>query len=249
MPTFETLSADTHSALTIDESKLASTYSKFHLLNIEIKEAVQASSDFPLFFSKSTDAQYWTISALCGLAPQENVFETQGTWLGHYAPLSLRTLPFIVRLGNDAQQQEVLVDVDSPAVSSKSGEALFLPSKRPTAYLDHKKKLLDERVTAMQQTAVMMNQISEMGLIHTVDLIIEYKDNTNQRVGGLATVNEQRLQNLTGEELASLNQKGLLNVLFNILGSILQVNRVIRLHNTKFPERAVDNIKFETSKS
>ncbi len=131
----------------------------------------------------------------------------------------------------------------------KNGEALFLPSKRPTAYLDNKKKLLDERVTAMQQTAVMMNQISEMGLIHSVDLIIEYKDNTNQRVGGLATVNEQRLQNLTGEELASLNQKGLLNVLFNILGSILQVNRVIRLHNTKFPDRAVNNIKFETSKS
>lgn len=249
MPTFETLSADTHSTLTIDESKLASTYSKFHLLNIEIKEAVQASSDFPLFFSKSTEAKYWTISALCGLAPQENVFETQGTWLGHYAPLSLRTLPFIVRLGNEGQQQEVLIDVDSPAISSQNGEALFLSSKRPTAYLDNKKKLLDERVTAMQQTAVMMNQISEMGLIHTVDLIIEYKDNTNQRVGGLATVNEQRLQNLTSEELASLNQKGLLNVLFNILGSILQVNRVIRLHNTKFPDRAVNNIKFETSKS
>ena len=101
----------------------------------------------------------------------------------------------------------------------------------------------------MQQTAVMMNQISEMGLIHSVDLIIEFKDNTSQRVGGLATVNEQRLQNLTAEELANLNQKGLLNVLFNILGSILQVNRVIRLHNTKFPDRAVNNIKFETSKS
>ena len=249
MPKFETLSADAHSTLTIDGSKLASTYSKFHLLNIEIKEAVQASSDFPLFFSKSTEAKYWTISALCGLAPQENVFETQGTWLGHYAPLSLRTLPFIMRLGNDAQQQEVLIDVDSPAISSQNGEALFLSSKRPTAYLDNKKKLLEERVTAMQQTAVMMNQISEMGLIHSVDLIIEFKDNTSQRVGGLATVNEQRLQNLTADELANLNQKGLLNVLFNILGSILQVNRVIRLHNTKFPDRAVNNIKFETSKS
>ena len=101
----------------------------------------------------------------------------------------------------------------------------------------------------MQQTAVMLNQLNEMGLIHAVDLIIEYKDNTNQRVGGLATVNEQRLQNLSADELATLNQKGLLNVLFSILGSIFQVNRVIRLHNTKFPGRAVNNIKFETSKS
>ncbi|APE00572.1 hypothetical protein BM526_01110 [Alteromonas mediterranea] len=248
MPKFETLSADTHSNIAIDESKLATTYSKFHLLNIEIKEAVQAASEFPLFFSKSPDAKYWTISALCGLAPQENVFETQGTWLGHYAPLSLRTLPFVTRIDGESQQQEILVDVESPAISTQ-GEPLFLASKRPTAYLDTKKKLLEERVNAMQQTAVMLNQLSEMGLIHAVDLIIEYKDNTNQRVGGLATVNEQRLQALTGEELASLNQKGLLNVLFNMLGSIFQVNRVIRLQNTKFPGRAVNNIKFETSKS
>jgi len=249
MPKFEVLSADAHSNITIDESKLATTFSKFHLVNIEIKEAVQAASEFPLFFSKSPDAKYWTISALCGLAPQENVFETQGTWLGHYAPLSLRTLPFIARVNNDSQQQEILVDVESPAVSSQTGETLFLESKRPTAYLDNKKKLLEERITAMQQTAVMLNQLNEMGLIHAVDLIIEYKDNTNQRVGGLATVNEQRLQNLSGDELATLNQKGLLNVLFSILGSIFQVNRVIRLHNTKFPGRAVNNIKFETSKS
>ncbi|APD88518.1 SapC family protein [Alteromonas mediterranea] len=248
MPKFETLSADTHSNIAIDESKLATTYSKFHLLNIEIKEAVQAASEFPLFFSKSPDAKYWTISALCGLAPQENVFETQGTWLGHYAPLSLRTLPFVTRIDGESQQQEILVDVESPAISTQ-GEPLFLASKRPTAYLDTKKKLLEERVNAMQQTAVMLNQLSEMGLIHAVDLIIEYKDNTNQRVGGLATVNEQRLQALNGEELASLNQKGLLNVLFNMLGSIFQVNRVIRLQNTKFPGRAVNNIKFETSKS
>ncbi|APD92702.1 hypothetical protein BM523_01075 [Alteromonas mediterranea] len=248
MPKFETLSADTHSNIAIDESKLATTYSKFHLLNIEIKEAVQAASEFPLFFSKSPDAKYWTISALCGLAPQENVFETQGTWLGHYAPLSLRTLPFVTRIDGESQQQEILVDVESPAISTQ-GEPLFLASKRPTAYLDTKKKLLEERVNAMQQTAVMLNQLSEMGLIHAVDLIIEYKDNTNQRVGGLATVNEQRLQALNGEELANLNQKGLLNVLFNMLGSIFQVNRVIRLQNTKFPGRAVNNIKFETSKS
>lgn len=248
MPKFETLSADTHCNIAIDESKLATTYSKFHLLNIEIKEAVQAASEFPLFFSKSPDAKYWTISALCGLAPQENVFETQGTWLGHYAPLSLRTLPFVTRIDGESQQQEILVDVESPAISTQ-GEPLFLASKRPTAYLDTKKKLLEERVNAMQQTAVMLNQLSEMGLIHAVDLIIEYKDNTNQRVGGLATVNEQRLQALNGEELASLNQKGLLNVLFNMLGSIFQVNRVIRLQNTKFPGRAVNNIKFETSKS
>lgn len=94
MPNFQTLSADSHSDVTIDESKLPLTFSKFHLVNVEIKEAVQAASEYPLFFSRASNNQYWTISALCGLAPQENVFETQGSWLAHFTPMSLRTLPF-----------------------------------------------------------------------------------------------------------------------------------------------------------
>jgi hypothetical protein len=249
MPNFQTLSADSHSDVTIDESKLPLTFSKFHLVNVEIKEAVQAASEYPLFFSRASNNQYWTISALCGLAPQENVFETQGSWLAHFTPMSLRTLPFTLSFEKSSTEPDTLLDLDSPAVKHEGGEALFLASKRPTAYLDNKQKLLAERVSSMKQTAVMLNEVSEMGLVQPIDLIIEYEDNTSQRVGGLATVNEQRLQSLTSEELALLHQKGLLSVLFNILGSIFQVNRVIRLQNAKYPARAVNNIKFETSKS
>ncbi|WP_338519805.1 SapC family protein [Alteromonas gracilis] len=249
MPNFQTLSAESHNNITIDESKLPLTFSKFHMVNVEIKEAVQASSEYPLFFSRASNNQYWTISALCGLAPQENVFETQGSWLPHFTPLSLRTLPFTLNFDKSSTEPETLIDIDSPSVQEEGGEALFLSSKRPTAFLDNKQKLLAERVTSMKQTAVILNDVSEMGLIQPIDLIIEFSDNTKQRVGGLATVNEQRLQSLSADELATLHQKGVLSVLFNILGSIFQVNRIIRLQNTKFPERAVNNIKFETSKS
>jgi len=207
------------------------------------------SNEFPLFFSRATNNQYWTISALCGLAPEENVFETQGSWLAHFTPLSLRTLPFTLNFEKSSSEPETLIDLDSPSVTANSGEALFLSSKRPTAFLDNKQKLLAERVTSMKQTAVILNDVSEMGLIQPIDLIVEFSDGTKQRIGGLATVNEQRLQSLTADELAKLHQKGVLSVLFNILGSIFQVNRIIRLQNTKFPARAVNNIKFETSKS
>ncbi len=249
MPNFQILSPESHNSIAIDESKLPLTFSKFHLVNVEIKEAVQAASEYPLFFSRASNNQYWTISALCGLAPQENVFETQGSWLAHFTPLSLRTLPFTLSFEKSSTEPEVILDVDSPAVKQEGDEALFLASNRPSSYLDNKQKLLKERVESMKQTAVILNDISELGLIQSIDLIVEYSDNTSQRIGGLATINEQRLQNLNADELASLHQKGLLSVLFNILGSIFQVNRIIRLQNTKFPARAVNNIKFETSKS
>ena len=258
MPNFEVLTADKHSDVRVDEDKLAKTFANFHLVNVEIKEAVQASSEYPLFFSKVSNQQRWTISALCGFAPKENVFETQGTWLAHVTPLSLRTLPFTLSYENDPTTPETLLDMDSPAVakgtdlketvSKGSGEALFLSSGRPTAYLDNKQKLLKERVDAMQQTASLLNELAELGLIQPTDLLIEYADKTQQRVGGLAMLNEERLQQLSPETLSALNKKGVLSVLFNILGSVFQINRVIRLHNTKFPTRLISNVKFEISK-
>lgn len=248
MPNFQILSSEQHSSTYVDESRLPTTFSNFHLVNVEIKEAVQASSEFPLFFSKVANQQRWTISALCGFAPKENVFETQGTWLARFTPLGLRTLPFTLNFEKDPEAPQTVLDIDSPAVSTTKGEALFLSSGRPTAYLDNKQKLLKERVTAMQQTAALLNDIAALNLIQPTDLIIEYSDNTQQRVGGLAMLNEQRLQNLTSEELSSLHKTGVLSVLFNILGSIFQINRTIHLHNTKFPSRFINNVKFETSK-
>ncbi|MDY6885307.1 MAG: SapC family protein [Pseudomonadota bacterium] len=253
MPNFEVLTADKHSDVRVDEGKLAKTFANFHLVNVEIKEAVQASSEYPLFFSKVSNQQRWTISALCGFAPKENVFETQGTWLAHVTPLSLRTLPFTLSFESDPTTPETLLDMDSPAVAKSntgkdSGDALFLSSGRPTAYLDNKQKLLKERVDAMQQTASLLGELAELALIQPTDLLIEYADKTQQRVGGLAMLNEERLQQLSPETLSALNKKGVLSVLFNILGSVFQINRVIRLHNTKFPTRLISNVKFEISK-
>ena len=253
MPNFEVLTADKHSDVRVDEDKLAKTFANFHLVNIEIKEAVQASSEYPLFFSKVSNQQRWTISALCGFAPKENVFETQGTWLAHVTPLSLRTLPFTLSFESDPTTPETLLDMDSPAVAKSntgkdSGDALFLSSGRPTAYLDNKQKLLKERVDAMQQTASLLGELAELALIQPTDLLIEYADKTQQRVGGLAMLNEERLQQLSPDTLSALNKKGVLSVLFNILGSVFQINRVIRLHNTKFPTRLISNVKFEISK-
>jgi len=249
MANVETVSHDKHSRVRVDESKLINQFSRSHLVNIEISEAVQAASEYPLFFSKVSNADQWALSALCGLAPAENVFEYQQSWLALYTPLSLKTLPFTLQFESPDTEPTILIDTHSSAISQDIGEALYLSTGRPTAYFDNKKKLLKERVSAMSQTASILNEIANLGLIQAVDLVIEFNDNTQQRVGGLATLNEHRIQTLSADALNTLNHKNVLSVVFNILGSIFQVNRLIRLHNTKFPDRSVSNIKFETSKS
>lgn len=232
MSHFEVLSAQAHGHLRVDEPQLVGEFARRHMLNIELREAVQAASEFPLFISKVSNTNSWAISALCGLA--------------HYTPLCLKTLPFLIQMNEQGSQ--TLLDTQSVAVSQDKGEALYLSTGRPSAYLDAKQKLLTERVAAMSQTTELLNQLAQLDLFQPVDLIIEFADSTQQRVGGLYALNEQRIQALSPEQLATLNQHNTLSVMFNILGSIFQVNRLIRLHNSRFAERAVSNIKFETSK-
>ncbi|MBU3020609.1 SapC family protein [Aestuariibacter sp. A3R04] len=249
MQNFEPVNPQAHGDVRIDEHQLPALYSRFHMLNVELKEAVQASSEFPLFFSKVANSQRWTISALCGLGLNENVFVQLDEWVAHYTPLSLQTLPFSLQIEENNGKHTLLIDLASAAVNTKNGSALFLSSKRPSAFLDNKRKLLEERSMAMAQTSALLEEMASMGLIRAVDLIIEYADNTQQRVGGLATVNEQQLQTLDAEQLALLNGKQCLSVLANILGSVFQMNRLIRLHNKKYPGKAISNIKLETSKA
>lgn len=246
MPHFEVLSAQAHGHIRVDEPQLVGEFARRHMLNIELREAIQAASEFPLFISKVSNTNSWAISALCGLAPGENVFCQQHQWLAHYTPLCLKTLPLLIQMNDQGSQ--TLLDTQSVAISEDKGEALYLSTGRPSAYLNAKQKLLAERVAAMSQTTELLNQLAELDLFQPVDLIIEFADNTQQRVGGLYSLNEQRIQELSPAQLASLNKHNTLSVLFNILGSIFQVNRLIRLHNSRFTERAVSNIKFETSK-
>nr|WP_232365182.1 SapC family protein [Salinimonas marina] len=180
--------------------------------------------------------------------PAENVFFHNNQWLAQYTPLSLQTLPFILQRQGSASEADMLIDCHCPALSKSQGEALYLSSGRATVYLNNKKKLLTERVTAMTQTTDLLHEMANLGLFRPVDLVLLFTDGSRQRIGGLYGVDEHALHALSADDLKMLNTNNTLAALFNILGSVFQVNRLIRLHNQKFPNRAVSNIKLETNK-
>ena len=248
MPNFEVLAADNHQSLKIDEPKLVATFAKQHMLNVEITECVNAATEFPLFFSRVAQGNSWTVSALCSFMPGQHMFcPTQTEWTAHYTPMSLRTLPLSIQYNGG--QQTTMVDIDNPAVNQETGESLYNSASRPTPYLSSKLKQLDERLSAFNQTQSVLKHVESLGLIQAVDLIIEFASGEHQRINGLATVNENQLKSLSADVLFELNNQGVLAPLYSLLGSILQVNRLIRLHNQRYTESQIKNIKFETSKS
>lgn len=249
MPNFESLSADKHSQLFVDEQKLIATFAKQHMVHVEVAECVNASTEFALFFSRIANGKGWTVSALCSFVPGQNLFSPSAEqWTAHYTPMSLRTLPLSMQY-DEQNQSTVMLDTAHSAVSSHHGEALYNAANRPTPYLSNKLKQLDERVSAFAQTQSILANAEKLGLIQPVDLILEFANGEQQRINGLATVNENALKGLSAQTLHELNTQGVLAPMYSLLGSILQVNRLIRLHNGRYPENQIKNIKFETSKS
>lgn len=248
MSDYEVLEPSRHAQLRIDEQQRTQLFTQRHMVNIELKEAVQAAADFPLFISKVADNSRWAISALCGLAPGENVYVDNLQWQAQYTPLCLQTLPFIMHRQDSTSDPAVLIDSRSPVLSATHGEPLYLTSGRPTAYLNNKSKLLKDRVAAMEQTALLLQQLADLALFRPLDLVLQFRDESQQRVSGLFGIDEQALHALSGDQLQALNANNTLAALFNILGSVFQVNRLIRLHNSKFADRVINNIKLETIK-
>lgn len=248
MSDYEVLDPSRHAQLRIDEHQRTQLFTQRHMVNIELKEAVQAAADFPLFISKVADNSRWAISALCGLAPGENVYVDNLQWQAQYTPLSLQTLPFIMQIKDSSSAPAVLIDSCSPTVSVTHGEPLYLASGRPSAFLHNKTKLLKDRVAAMEQTTMLLQQLADLMLFRPLDLVLQFRDESQQRVSGLYGIDEQVLHALSGDQLQTLNANNTLSALFNILGSVFQINRLIRLHNSKFAERAINNIKLETTK-
>lgn len=248
MADYQLLDPAIHSELRINEEQRAALFAEHHMVNIELKEVVQAASDFPLFISKISDSSQWAVSALCGLAPSENVFVDDNQWLAQYTPLSLQTLPFILKSQGPQSEADLLIDCHSSALSKSQGEPLYLSSGRFTVYLNNKKKLLTERVAAMAQTRGLLHEMASLGLFRPINLVLLFADGSRQKIGGLYGLDEQALHALPAEDLKKLNTHNTLAALFNILGSVFQVNRLIRLHNQKFPNRTVSNIKIETNK-
>ncbi|QPG06716.1 SapC family protein [Salinimonas marina] len=76
MADYQRLDPAKHSDFRIDEEQRTALFAERHMVNIELKEVVQAAADFPLFISKISDSSQWAVSALCGLAPPRMFFFT-----------------------------------------------------------------------------------------------------------------------------------------------------------------------------
>lgn len=195
-------------------------------------EFKHAQTEYPIFFHKDTKDNFNAI-ALHGFEQGENLFLTDEGWEASYIPLMVEREPFLIGMQNveedgETKQNPVIhIDLDSARVSKEEGTDIFLEHGGNSDYIAKISATLKAIHESQATTELFFKTATELNLIESFNLDIQLKDGSNNRLTGFYTINEQKLAELTGEQLAEINKSGILSVIYMVIASHSNINKLL----------------------
>ncbi|MEM7280009.1 MAG: SapC family protein [Pseudomonadota bacterium] len=198
----------------------------------------QVQSCYPIFFRKDGNTGEFAPIALFGFEPRENLFLDDEGWHAHYVPLMVRRHPFVIGLQEvtgepDTKKAVVSIDVNSPRVSESEGERLFLEHGGNSDFLTSIVEMLETIRLADEMSKGFVKTLLELDLIENVTMQVELKDGSKHELIGYYTINEDKLQHLDGEVLASLHEKHYLESIYMMVSSLSSFRTLIEKKNER----------------
>jgi hypothetical protein len=175
---------------------------------------------YPIVFRQTDGGAGFEPLALLGFEEGENLYlgpRGQG-WDVGYVPLAIERLPFLI--GRSGDQLNVHVDLDSPRLSRDAGEALFLAFGGAAPHLEQTTSMLLHIHQGLQDTPALIAALREHDLLESFVADIELEDGSQNRLYGFHTINEDRLGQLSGAALESLNRAGHLQAIYMAVASL-----------------------------
>nr|WP_297349939.1 SapC family protein [uncultured Glaciecola sp.] len=243
------LSSKTHKELKITNNAVIQHIAKQHLMNLRATELGQAATCYPVFATKNTHNGFWTFSALTSFVPNENLFVKNDKFDVIYRPTSTQTFPFyLMKAPAEENAYTIGIIEDQGDFSKTTGEPLFDENSNPTEATKRRAQLLDADVQKDIQTAQFSKTLDDLGLFKHLDMNVQLFDGEPKTIKGLHTIDEDRFQALSIEELDSLRKQGYLMPIHAMLISLLQVNRLITINNENVERARIVEVKMEVAK-
>ena len=243
------LSSTKHKNYKIAPDATARLASKQHIMNLRAHEIANAATCFPVFATRNTHDGGMAFSAMTSFEVGTNLFVDSNKWQPVFMPLSLQTHPvYLMQSPRDEKSYTFGILEDSDDFSSSEGIALFDEQGKPSDKLNQINSSLQASVQQDVQTHQFAKDLDQLKLFKALDLNVQYNDGQLQKIQGLQTIDEERLQNLATEELESLHQKGYMTPIHAILISLFQVNVLINKNNARNPNQGIVQVKMEVSK-
>jgi SapC protein len=207
----------------------------------------RAQAHYPIFFQKDANTGRFFPLLLLGFEARQNLFLTEDGWDASYVPLSIRRHPFVIGFQETSGQVEdrqavITIDVDSPRVSRTEGEPLFLDHGGSSGYLTTMTEILEDIQLGLEMNDEFVDALSGLDLIESVNLEIKLQDGASRQLLGLYTINEDKLADLSGDDIARLHSTGHLQSIYMILASLSCFSTLITRRNQQPDIEALSDV-------
>lgn len=236
MAQIEVLNKQQHKHLKIDTTVARRQAAGTRMMPVMLSEFQKLAIEYPILLTKNGDTGAFLTVALFGFEDGENLFWQDGHWDAIYQPLNLRRLPLMIGKNEHKEHKNdhdylVCLDPENPSISTAEGEPLFDDMGAPTPFLQGMQSVLANLIKGEEQTNIFVETLLEMNLVTPVSLDITLADQEKIRAEGLYGIDEDRVNSLTPEQLANLQQKGYLAAIYAMIVSVGQVYRLIQMKN------------------
>jgi hypothetical protein len=188
---------------------------------------------YPILFTKDPNTGGFFAAALLGFEADQNLFLQNDGWDAFYVPALTRRQPFLIATGKEGNNDNPMVslDLDNPRVGQDEGEALFDDAGQPTEFLNQKVALLDKLHRGLQHGKGFIDTLLQHELLEQITLDIAFGDGSKKTIDSFYTIAEERLYQLKGDVLESLNQAGYLQPVFMAVASLSRLRDIIERRN------------------
>ncbi len=224
----EPLSSETHANFRFNAADSAPFLVNQHAIPVTVDEFVAAQPWLPIVFTTGADS---IPIALMGLNEGVNVFVGDDGKLIEdkvYVPAYIRRYPFMLaRLRPDAQDLSLCFDPTSETIGAfDQGEALFADGK-PTELVQNILGFNEQFEQAGARTANFMTELREMDLLMDGEFTLNMAGNDQPFVyRGFQIVNEEKLNDLRGDQLRKIQKSGLLPLVYAHLFSLTTLPQI-----------------------
>ena len=190
-------------------------------------------SCYPILFTKDPNTGGFFAAAVMGFEADQNLFLQGDGWDASYVPAAIQRQPFLIATNGEGEKTTPVVslDLDHPRVSQDEGEALFDNEGEPTEFLNQKVALLDKLHRGLQHGNGFIDALLQHELLEQITLDIAFNDGSKKSVQSFYCIAEERLYQLKGDVLESLNQAGYLQPVFMAVASLSRMSDIIERRN------------------
>lgn len=197
---------------------------------VVVNELSTITHEFPIFITKNPNTGQFQLVALLGFKSGENLFIQDGKWQATYLPLDILRRPFQAMLEkeDDTSTGRIAIDMSSEQVQTDKGEGLFNEDGSATEFLQRIQTSFSQLMGGTERTTQILQTAGELGLIEGINLDIELPNGEKRGLNGLYSFNQEAVTQLTGANLETCHQQGILQVCHLVLSSSLHLNKLIK---------------------